>query len=151
MEPKLRKLTAAQAFTQKMRSDGRDKSTVAGSVVADFVGDMTGQRPVQQAPAKKSNLAQARERRDRLEELHNASFEKYSQAVDEVDALETQSLQDQWNTGDDDDEVEYIEPVADDEIVERQAAYDEAELEKMDPATRAAYEIVQGAARLVEE
>jgi hypothetical protein len=120
-----------------------------GQVVSSFVGDIGGQQ-------KRSGL----NLEQKLGRLSDARLERVEEAVAaergrRYDAEVDDSGEYTYGADDDEEEEEsvysYIEPVADDEIAERQGAYDAAELEKLTPATRAALEMVEGAARLAPQ
>jgi hypothetical protein len=147
MERKPRKLTAAQAFTQKVRSEGRDKTTAIGAVIDGLIGDV-GVRQSKRVPLSRQLSKLSPTQLEKVEDL--VASERTRRYDAEADA----EYADDGDFSEDDDEDApsfWVDPVPDDQIAERQAEYDAAELEKMSPAARAALELVEDAARLVPE
>jgi hypothetical protein len=147
-EPKPRNLTAAQAFTQKVRTEARDKSTAIGAVVDGLVGDISAARQPKRAPlsAQLSKLSPAQ-----LEKVEDLVASERTRRYDAEADAEYGDDDGDFSEDDDEDASYWIDPVPDDQIAERKAEYDAAEFEKMSPAARAALEIVEDAARLVPE
>jgi hypothetical protein len=137
-----------RTLTEKISRDARDRTTPVGRVVQELVGDIAGKQP-QRIPFSQ-----------RLGKLSDEQLERVADAVTSErtrrwDAeADDDSGDDSYDDSDDEEDASssaYIEPVPDEEIAARKAAYDEAELAKMSPAARAALELVEDAARLVPE